>query len=236
MPRIGEIDLCAAPCAAIAIQEAVAPEAIRAAAGEHRVLVELRLDALGEHDPLALAAFAARYAGFPRLVTLRHADEGGGWRGGEAARVACYEAVLAHCEAVDVEICAGEAIRAVAPAARSAGRLVIGSFHDFGETPDDDRLASIYALGRERGADVVKVAARCNTLDDLRRLAAFTLAHRAEGVIVVGMGAYGLPSRVFFPALGSLVTYTFLGAPTAPGQLNCGDTLKYLDAFDPRLA
>jgi 3-dehydroquinate dehydratase I len=82
--------------------------------------------------------------------------------------------------------------------------------------------------------DIVKVAARCNVPEDLQRLAAFTLAHREEGIIVVGMGPYGLSSRVFFPALGSLITYTFHGVPTAPGQLNCHDTLTYLNDFYPQ--
>ena len=39
------------------------------------------------------------------MATLRHADEGGGWRGARR-RVACY-GVLTHCEAVDVEFARG---------------------------------------------------------------------------------------------------------------------------------
>lgn len=232
MLRSGPLTLGEEPCVAVAIQKAVPPAEIRAA-GEGNLLVELRLDALDAPTPETVADFVRTYRDFPLLATIRHQDEGGGWRGNETERLACYEAVLPLVQAVDVEIEAGDITPRVVQAAQAAGKIVIGSFHDFEATPDTARLEAVHDKGRAMGVDVVKVAARCQRPDDLQRLAAFTLAHRADHVIVVGMGDYGLVSRIFFPALGSLVTYTFLGEPTAPGQLNCQDTLKYLGAFYP---
>jgi 3-dehydroquinate dehydratase-1 len=231
MLQIGPIILGERPRAAIAIQDAVDPASIRAA-GEG-VVVELRLDALPEQTPEALREFALRYACFPLLATIRRREEGGGWRGSEPERLAAYEAVLPVVQAVDVEIGAEDIAPAIFHAARAQGRLSIGSFHDFSATPDDSRLEAVHAQGRALGADIVKVAARCNCRGDVQRLAAFTLAHRHENIITIGMGPHGLVSRIFFPALGSLLTYTFVGEPTAPGQLNCRDTLKYLDDFYP---
>jgi len=216
----------------VAIQDAIPPDEIRAAAG-NRVLVELRLDALKEVSPAALKNFVGRYTAFPLLATLRHAGEGGGWRGNESERLEAYKAVLPLVHAVDVEIETGDIADEVVTLARDTGRVTIGSFHDFTATPATAQLESVHANGRKTGFDIVKIAARCNSPEDLRRLAQFTLDHQQEHVIVVGMGEHGLPSRIFFPLLGSLVTYTFLGAPTAPGQLNCTDTLKYLDVFHP---
>lgn len=231
MLQIGSITLGKRPHAAIAIQDAVDPALIRAA-GEG-VVVELRLDALPEQRPETFREFARRYSGFPLLATIRRREEGGGWKGDEAERLACYEAILPEVHAIDVEIGADAIAEAVVHATQTRDRLTIGSFHDFSFTPEDDRLEEIHAQGRALGFDIVKVAARCNCREDVQRLAAFTLAHRHENVITIGMGAHGLVSRVFFPALGSLLTYTFLGEPAAPGQLNCKDTLKYLDDFYP---
>ena len=231
MLQIGAVTLGDRPRVAIAIQDAVEPDALRAAGSA--VVVELRLDALIDPSPESLLAFTRRYAGFPLLATIRRSEEGGGWKGTEPDRQRCYELLLPEVQAVDVEIGAGEWASTIARLARERGVLSIGSFHDFGETPSDARLEEVHARGRASGFDVVKVAARCNSPQDLQRLAAFTLAHRDENVITIGMGAHGLVSRVFFPALGSLLTYTFLGEPTAPGQLNCTDTLKYLDVFYP---
>lgn len=232
MLRLGSIELGPRPAVAIAIQRAEAPQALRDAAPG--AIIELRLDALEDPAPAAAQAFAQGYTGFPLLATIRHADEGGGWQGPEAARLACFRAVIPHVDAVDVEIAVGSITESVVAAAHDAGRLVIGSFHDFDATPTQERLEAVHAQGRRQGVDIVKVAARCNSQEDACRLAEFTLAHRSEQVIVVGMGPYGMASRIFFPALGSLITYTFLGEPTAPGQLNCQDTLTYLSSFYPQ--
>lgn len=231
MLQIGSLPLGERPRAAVAIQDAVDPALIRAAGDD--LVVELRLDALPTRRPEDLCAFTRRYAGFPLLATIRRREEGGGWKGDEKERLAAYEAVLPEVHAIDVEIGADAIAAAVVQAARIQGRLTVGSFHDFSETPGEERLEEIHTRGRALGFDVVKVAARCNSRDDVARLAAFTLAHRHENVITIGMGPHGLVSRIFFPSLGSLLTYTFLGAPTAPGQLNCRDTLKYLDVFYP---
>jgi 3-dehydroquinate dehydratase-1 len=231
MLQIGPIALGGRPRVAIALQDAIDPAAIRAA--DDHVILELRMDALPDQTPGALRAFARNYRGYPLLATIRRREEGGGWRGSEAERLAAYETVLPEVHAIDVEIGAEDIAPPLFYAAREQGKLSIGSFHDFSATPADSHLEAVHVRGRAQGADIVKVAARCNSRDDVQRLAAFTLAHRHENIITIGMGPHGLVSRIFFPALGSLLTYTFLGEPTAPGQLNCMDTLKYLDDFYP---
>lgn len=233
MLKIGALTLGEGPRVALAIQRPVPPEEIRAAAPDTDLLVELRLDALSDQSPGALRDFSSTYTEFPLLATIRHADEGGGWKGSEPARLAAFEAVLPLVHAVDVEIETGTITGDLVEAAKGAGGVVIGSFHDFAATPPESRLREIHARGREQGVDIVKIAARCNSTADLRRLARFTLDYQDQRVVVIGMGEHGLASRIFFPGLGSLLTYTFLGEPSAPGQLNCTDTLKYLTLFHP---
>tara|TARA_R110001592_G_scaffold313380_3_gene588754 strand:+ start:282 stop:995 length:714 start_codon:yes stop_codon:yes gene_type:complete len=232
MLTLGTIELGEKPAVVIAIQRPVSPADL--AMECPHAIVELRLDGLADTSPAAHVAFAEQYEGFNRLATIRHQDEGGAWRGNEEQRLASYRAVLPVVDAVDVEVLVGSITNAVVAAAHDSGKIVIGSFHDFDETPSAKRLEEVFAAGRAAGVDIVKVAARCNTAEDGRRLAAFTLAHCDDNIIVVGMGPYGMASRIFFPALGSLLTYTFLGEPTAPGQLNCHDTLKYLNGFYPQ--
>jgi 3-dehydroquinate dehydratase-1 len=70
----------------------------------------------------------------------------------------------------------------------------------------------------------------------VQTLASLTLSNRSIGVITIGMGAHGALSRVLFPALGSLMTYTFIGVPTAPGQLELEDTCRLLRTFYPNYA
>ena len=92
MLRLGTVALGDRPGIAIAIQDAIEPAEIAAACPG--AIVELRLDALKEATPEAFEAFTAHYEGFPRLATIRHADEGGGWQGNEAGRLACFRAVI----------------------------------------------------------------------------------------------------------------------------------------------
>jgi len=174
---------------------------------------------------------AARFAGLPLLATIRSAAEGGGWKGTESERLALFRALLPHVGAVDIELSSTGILGEVTADARAAGLTVIGSHHNFTETPPDGDLDAVVQAGATAGADIVKVAARCNSAADLRRLAAFTLRHEDRAMVVIGMGPAGMLSRVFFPALGSLLTYTFLGAPSAPGQLNSEETVKYLKLF-----
>ena len=94
----------------------------------------------------------------------------------------------------------------------------IVSFHDFDYTPDTPGLEDILERAQAAGADIVKIAVHCNDLDDLRRLAAFTIAHADQPLITIGMGPHGAVSRMLFPALGSLITYAYVGTPSAPGR------------------
>lgn len=231
MTHLGIIDLDAGPAVVLALRDGVPRETIDAAIASGADAVELRIDEFRDTAVEAVADECRRLAGIPLLATVRAAAEGGKWRGTEQERLGLYRAVLPLVDAVDIELSAKEIRGEVIEAAHSSGKTVLGSFHDFDATPSDAVLAALAEDAREAGADILKVAARCNNAAELRRLTRFTIDHAEAGCAVIGMGPLGMSTRIFFPMLGSLLTYTFLGEPTAPGQLNCEDTLRYLSVF-----
>ncbi|MBI3592233.1 MAG: type I 3-dehydroquinate dehydratase [Nitrospirae bacterium] len=44
-------------------------------------------------------------------------------------------------------------------------------------------------------------------------------------MITIAMGEKGLPSRVFSPICGSLITYGYVNHPSAPGQLSASELM-----------
>lgn len=231
--KLGKLMLGDTPRVAVAVRDGVQRIAIDGARVKGADLIELRIDEFSDVSPGAVCDELARYEGVPTLGTIRGAFERGGWKAGEEERAALYEAILPRVDAIDIEIEADSINRDVIALAKQQDKLVIASFHDFDAMPSRSELEATDARGRFLDADIVKIAAFCETEDDLQTLAEYTLAHRHEGVIAIGMGAGAMSSRIFFPALGSLITYTFLGEATAPGQLTLDDTVRYLSAFYP---
>lgn len=199
----------------------------------HCDLLEVRLDLTGTCGGEWRELCAdVRKRGRPVLLTIRSAFEGGAWRGSEKERLALYLEGLAAASAVDAEI-GSRLLARLAEAAHRRGVAVVGSFHDFGGTPDPGRLARVEARGRRRGADVVKIAAMVKTPGDLARLLAVP-AQATGPICVLGMGAPGSVSRVALPCAGSCLAYGSLGKTTAPGQLGCRELARELARWGAR--
>ena len=230
---LGTLQLGARPHVVAAINDRVSIEAAQTAVDAGVDLLELRIDQFTSTEPAHVAGVAQRFQGIPLLATIRMAAEGGNWRGTEQERLALYLEVLPYVDAVDVEMAAKPVLLEVLERAHAQSRLVIGSHHDFEATPTPEKLAGIANDGKLLGVDIIKVAAACHSRQDLHTLAHFISLHVSKHLIVIGMGPHGMLSRVFFPALGSLLTYTFLGEAMAPGQLTCAETIQYLNTFYP---
>ncbi len=228
---IGECILGDTPRVALALRDNVARSDVDLYIGRGVDMVELRIDQFEDGPVEYVQEQLRRFSGIPRIGTVRGRAEGGGWRLDEQQRLALYRAVIPHVEAVDIEINADAIHDAVVEAAKTAEVPVIGSFHDFQKTPDENRLNEIIARGIKSGVDIVKIACHCADQQDARALTRVLLDNPEQALIVIGMGAAGAATRLFLPALGSLIVYTFLGEPTAPGQLNCDDTIRYLNTF-----
>jgi 3-dehydroquinate dehydratase-1 len=233
MLTLGSVILGERPCLVAAVRDGVPRALVDEALAAGLSAVELRVDLFASRDPAGVAAEARRYQGVPLIGTIRLAAEGGAWNGTEPERAALYAEILPQVAAIDIEVSALPALQDTVQSARAAGRLVIGSFHDFEATPSREQLAATAAAAQRHGADVVKTACFCRGPEDVRTLAQFLLDDSAPHKVVIAMGPAGLLSRLFFPALGSLLTYTYLGEATAPGQLTCAEMLRYLGVFYP---
>ncbi len=182
-------------------------------------LVELRLD--GVVDPDVRAAMAGRH--LPVIVTCRPVWEGGKFTGSEEDRRRLLEqAIDAGAEYVDLE---ARAEFATALVARTHGRGVVLSYHDFDGVPAD--LGRLYDRMRSTGAQIVKIAVTARKLCDvfaLEDLGATPLpAEEGRGAVLIAMGAPGIVTRILPGRFGSLWTYA---GDAAPGQLSADVLLE----------
>jgi 3-dehydroquinate dehydratase-1 len=228
---------------AASVAQAIVPDELARALALGVDVLELRADRLlelgversaagGRRDWEELAR-VARWLGAeaPLLLTVRSRQEGGSFAGNEDERLAPYRELLPHAHAVDVELRAP--IRdAVVSAAREADKPSIASFHDFERTPPLGELRELVETARSAGASVVKVATSVRDDEDIRTLAGLLLSTDMP-MIAIGMGERGVKTRVFFPALGSLLTFAALGQGTAPGQLGLAAMAAELRRYYP---
>jgi 3-dehydroquinate dehydratase/shikimate dehydrogenase len=177
-------------------------------------LVELRLD--GVADPDVDGALAGR--GRPVIVTCRAAWEGGCFDGSEEERKRILTRALdAGADYVDVEWRAqfDDLI------ARTAGRRVIVSSHDFAGMPAD--LGERADAMRATGAEIVKIAGHATCLADCLPLLREAARHTPGSVVLIAMGEHGLVSRVMAARFGS--AWAYAGPVAAVGQVSVSDLL-----------
>lgn len=210
-----------APCIAAVITGGITTGAVRKAASLGAGLLELRVDTFTATQPgRLLASFEKlkKITKLPILLTIRSTKEGGQAELPDRERAALYRVLIPFADLVDIELNSSGIRKNVVDFAKRAKKRVIISHHDFESTPGDKKLRKIIESARASGGDIVKIASLVNTQDDLRRLAGLLCSE--DDLIVIGMGPLGKPSRVFFPMLGSLITYGSTTKSTAPGQMS----------------
>ena len=179
-------------------------------------LIELRLDSVS--DPNVAGALAGRRR--PVIVTCRPKWEGGAFGGAEEERRKILtEALALGAEYVDIEwrACFDELLR------ESGGKRIVLSSHDF-QGPPIDLNQRAHAM-QSTGAEVVKIAATMTSLSDcvpLLDLGAQLGGHRQ--LILIGMGDYGLATRVLAGRFGS--AWTYAGALAELGQIDAATLLN----------
>lgn len=233
MLHLGPVALGETPRIVVCLRDQTPPDTFHALRNARVDIIEFRIDQFRTVETDYVLGELGRAAGWPILATIRSSMEGGAWRGAEAARLALFEAAVGVAHAVDIELVSRDILPGVVAAARSCGRLVVVSHHDFEHTPSLESLHALHHNAREAGGDIFKIAAQCNSADDLRTLAQFTLEAGDKPVVVIGMGTEGAISRIFFPALGSLFTYTSLDVETGPGQFRYDETAAWFGRFYP---
>jgi 3-dehydroquinate dehydratase/shikimate dehydrogenase len=227
----------------LADEPAIAKRDAILAAEKGADIVEFRVDLLMEAD-LSLEARIAQIKNLvaesplPCIVTCRPEWEGGLYAGGEDERVSMFEALgtAEHPPAyIDVELKAYTASANIRQKINLAvdhpkqerhvrTRLILSS-HDFTGRPAD-LTRKILAMQAEPACAVVKVAYRARSIRDNLELFDI-LSERQKPTIALGMGEFGLMSRVLAPKFGGFLTFAALRdeSATAPGQPTIDDLL-----------
>jgi 4a-hydroxytetrahydrobiopterin dehydratase len=189
-------------------------------------VVEVRLDITGRPPGWLNRCRAIQDAGWPVLLTVRPAAEGGRWRGPDEERLRIFEQALQNLAAVDVEWRSPIA-RSVARTARRLGKICVVSHHDFGKTPPAAELEDIIARAQSF-ASIVKISTRLSAQHDEKVLRSLLAKKWKVPLCVIGMGSAWAHTRALFPRLGSCLAYGYLDKPTAPGQLSAAELTRQI--------
>lgn len=162
----------------------------------------------------------------PILFTFRTKKEGGEKEISSADYTALNQAVAesGDADAVDVEIFSGDEVVAENIAnIHNAGKIVVGSNHDFHRTPTQADL--IYRLRKmqDMGADIPKIAVMPQSKDDVLTLLSatneMTRYYADRPIITMSMSSTGVISRLCGEVFGSSMTFGAVGQVSAPGQI-----------------
>ncbi|MBI1912668.1 MAG: type I 3-dehydroquinate dehydratase [Deltaproteobacteria bacterium] len=215
------------------IVEEVSGRTVRKAINAGADLLEVRVDTFRDRNTATVAKELEKlkaYGGnIPLLITVRSRKEGGKHPISDRKRAEMYEALMPMADLIDIELSSSEILKNVVNSADRNKKKVIISYHNFKSTPGDKILKDIIKKARSSGADIVKIAATAKNAGDLKRLAAILAG--SDDLIVIAMGRLGAASRIFFPMLGSLVTYGSVTEATAPGQLSINAIKKEFSRY-----
>ncbi len=206
-------------------------------------LVELRVDRLKQDQFGLIVPFLASLRDdyqMKAILTLRLAEDGGSWAYGEDERrqlihrtvdqLCAGGAKAAGLAYVDLE--AGKDFGELETFVRSCACTIIRSRHNFAGTPADllEQVEALYSTtisdASSQDPVIAKFACTCRGVADLLLLVKTTAQLRKHGrrFVVLGMGAFGVPSRILSSKLGSLWTYTSSqqvpGQAAAPGHMD----------------
>jgi len=207
-------------------------------------VVEFRVDPLAESlapTPDTFAVVVGRLVGaspLPAIVTCRITTEGGMYSGDDGSRAAWlrellrYSAMPGKANAapmyIDIEgarLAASVELTGLAASLHATDTRVILSSHDFGGRPMD-LSRRLLGVQDPRGS-IAKVVYRARSLRDSLEILDIP-GHMDRPTIALGMGEFGLLTRVLAPKFGGFLTFASLaaGQGTAPGQPTIDDLLN----------
>jgi 3-dehydroquinate dehydratase / shikimate dehydrogenase len=186
---------------------------------QHQVdMIELRLDTLLR--PLDISPDKVRSDfNLPVIITFRRKIDGGKFDGPEPFR---KKILLAYAKQnfdfIDLEM--GEHFPDVEKTVLDSNTKIIRSYHNFSTVPDN--LETIIRTLASNSGEIAKVAVSpCNSIETLQLYKIFEKVKDIKNKIILGMGEFGLSSRILYKRVGSLLTFcSSSNNPGAPGQLN----------------
>jgi len=168
----------------------------------------------------------------PLIITVRSQSEGGAIDIDDDSRYEIIKAVIHLAAAIDVELSSNDLLKKVSALCKKNNKLLIASYHNFKVTPEESMLDMLVLDGKSMGADIVKLAVKANSKEDLTKLTSYTIKNKGKNIITISQGSIGTISRIFNPFIGSLMTYGYIDVPSAKGQLAVFNIIEHLRIFD----
>jgi len=194
---------------------------------DHIDIAELRADLLDPSEIFSLRDFPS-LAGLPCILTVRRKSDGGGFADGEGQRLVILAKAIAYARPdksanfayVDLE--SDFRVSSIEEACHTFGTRIIRSRHDIEGMPGDlDEAWTELALEPH---EIPKLAVTPKSAADFAAFFNWATSLPRGERIVVGMGEYGIPSRILADRIGSCLAYTSAvkaGMPlAAPGHLD----------------
>jgi 3-dehydroquinate dehydratase/shikimate dehydrogenase len=190
-------------------------------------IVELRADLLDPSEAFAVRDFPV-LANLPCILAVRRKCDGGSFVDGEGQRLVMIAKAIAYARTdqsanfayVDLE--SDFRVPSVEEACHTFGTRIIRSRHYLSDMPIDfDEALNDLALEAD---EIPKLAVTPHGADDFARFFTWASSLPPGERILVGMGEYGMPSRVLSERIGCCIAYTSAlraGLPVAaPGHLD----------------
>ncbi len=230
-PRLGPVQLGGVPRIAAIAARSLAESELQFLSDSGATLLEIRADSFpgGPTEALDFAGRLKASAERARLGVIGTVRETAALA---RNRLSIFEKLAPLCDCLDAEY-ESEEREDIAAIARRAGCRIMLSTHDFEKTPEAHDLDRVIAESERLAAHLVKIAVFARSTDDLTRLLEYTHKRAAHPLITIAMSETGLLSRIAAPFFGSLITYGFLDAPNAPGQLSAKQLHELLLLFHP---
>jgi 3-dehydroquinate dehydratase-1 len=198
-------------------------------------LAEVRLDLVGTATDWSRECNSIQASGTPVLLTLRSASEGGKSTLTDDQRGEILQKALPAVSAIDIELKSSLAEGSLVREAKRLKKPVVLSYHDFEKTASAKDLSETIAEAQKRGS-VVKISTVIQSPPDVKTLESLLQKKWDVPLCVIGMGPLGSSTRVTFACAGSCLTYGYVDAPVAPGQLSARSLIeqlrRMLPAFD----
>lgn len=232
MIKLGNTSLNGTPMIAVTITDQENNETLMSS---HIDVLEVRIDQFEnlKSDYIKNNILERKNTKIPLILTIRNdKSEGGKSKISDKVKLSIFEGITPIVDAIDIEL-SSLVISKVIKIAKKHKKTVIVSSHNLKETPKENILESILKRAIARGANIVKIAAWANSSDDVNQLMQFTLKHKKDNVITMSLGNIGSISRLTFPSVGSLLTYSHLAKPFAPGQLPLDILQQHLRLYYP---
>lgn len=204
-------------------------------------LVEWRIDFFNALNDTAAMLEALRQlrqllGEIPLLVTRRSIHEGGEpITLDEGALVELYQAMVetGYVDMLDYELSQPEKHwQQVKQLCEQQAIPLIGSYHNFAETPATDELVDRFVQAAEAGADIAKVAVMPVQREDVLRLLMATSQADSQltiPVISMSMARLGLTTRLVGAEFGSCLTFAVGDNASAPGQVPIAEVRSLIE-------